>query len=1248
MALKKDDDRRDALQSAIQELARQRDEIARQRAELARLRGSQDPIAVVGMACRMPGAASPDELWALLERGGDAVAEVPRDRWNAGAYYDADPAAPGKMSTRQGAFVDGVAEFDPQFFGIAPREAQNMDPQQRLLLEVAWEALEHANIAPTDLYGTSTGVFVGITCFDHAIRISRNLGNFNAYAGTGSALNMAPGRLSYVLGVTGPSMAVDTACSSSLVCLHLACQSLRSGESDLALAGGVHLMLSPEVMVSFSQARMLAADGRSKTFDASADGYARGEGCGVVVLRRYADALASGDRILGLIRGTAVNQDGPSGGLTVPNGASQQQVIRRALEAAGIAPGAVGYVEAHGTGTPLGDPIEVEALARVYGEGRPMSDPLRIGSVKTNIGHLEPAAGMAALIKVLLSLGHESLPAHLHFRTPNPHIPWDTLPVRVTARAEAWPRGASPRLAGISAFGFSGTNAHVIVAEPPAPAASVGNGGVGPHLLPLSAKTEPALAALAARYAQRLEQADAEEFAAVAFTAGAGRAHFSHRLAVIAASAGEARAALETFAAGKSSPHASSGKAAGADFRRDAKDVKARLDAAYGTLADPAADRGAALGEVASLYLEGVAIDWPRLHGGAVRVSLPTYPFQRQRYWIETEPADPAAVPATAARRYVLDWAALGPVLRQGDRPSGRTWAIVVADAADAADAALGAALRARLTAQGDSASRVSPAEAASAGASDIIVVADARGPEEASRACVELLSLVQGVLASGTLPRLAVVTRGAMPVGGVMTEAGAAMAPVAAFTRVVGLEHPELAARVIDLGDVGDLDAAVLSDDAAAIVGEILGDEAEDQIAIRAGTRFGQRIEAIEEEARLAPPLRGDAAYLITGGLGRIGLQVARDFARRGARHLCLAGRNGVSTGEQRAALAAIEADGARVEVVTADAADRAAMTALVRDLSAGPGIAGVVHAAGMPGYVDISQMTAESVERVLRPKVQGAWILHELTRDLPLDFFVCFSSIASAWGSRGQAHYGAANAYLDALAHLRRAEGRPAVAINWGPWAGGGMTSPEAEALLRRVGIRPLPSAAAVDALASLASGTRAQVVVADIDWALFRGSYEARGHKRLLERIPVAGAAAAPLESELARDVLAAAPAARERMLADIIQREAAAVLDLPRASDADVTQGLFEMGMDSLMALELRTRLQTLAGRALPATLIFDYPTIGAIARFLLEEIAGRPDPGSTAPQPARETGAAIDALSDAEAEALLLKKLESIH
>jgi acyl transferase domain-containing protein len=382
----------------------------------AQEREKREPIAVIGMGCRFPGGAdSPESFWRLLRDGGDAIRDVPPDRWDVDAYYDPDPDAPGKMYTRRGGFLEDVDKFDPAFFGISPRETLATDPQQRLLLEVSWEALENAALAPQKLLGSRTGVFIGITNNDYARVVERaGLRRIDAYHLTGSCLNFASGRLSYVLGLQGPAMAVDTACSSSGVSVHLACQSLRNRECRLALAGGVNLILSPEISITSTKARTLSPDGSCKTFDAAANGYVRGEGCGVVILKRLSDALADGDRIQAVIRSSSVQQDGASSGLTVPNKLAQESVIREALLKAGIKPNQVDYVEAHGTGTPLGDPIEVRALSSVYRQDRLPTQPLAIGAVKTNVGHLESAAGVAGLIKVVLSLQHGLIPPHLH------------------------------------------------------------------------------------------------------------------------------------------------------------------------------------------------------------------------------------------------------------------------------------------------------------------------------------------------------------------------------------------------------------------------------------------------------------------------------------------------------------------------------------------------------------------------------------------------------------------------------------------------------------------------------------------------------------------------------------------------------------------------------------------------------------------------------------------------------------------
>jgi acyl transferase domain-containing protein len=458
------------------------------------------------------------------------------------------------MYTRRGAFLDRVDTFDPQFFGIAPREAVSLDPQQRLLLEVSWEALERAGLAPDRLMGTQTGVFIGISSSEYALLQTRELETPDLYFGTGSALSAAAGRLSYVLGLQGPSLSVDTACSSSLVAVHLAVQSLRRGECGVALAGGVNVLLAPDITVTFCRARMMARDGRCKTFDASADGYVRGEGCGIVVLKRLSDAVADGDSILAVIRGTAVNQDGRSSGLTVPNGPAQQALLRAALDDADVNAEDIQYVEAHGTGTPLGDPIEVQALASVFGKDRPSDQPLLLGSVKTNIGHLEAAAGVAGLIKVVLALQHGEIPAHLHFRTPNPNIAWSELPVSVATATQPWPARGTRRMAGVSSFGFTGTNAHVVLEAPPEVPVPGTSSDRSRHVLALSARSEQALVELAASYGTWLESADEDALGDLCFTANSGRSHFSHRAAFTAASSSELRASLAAFAPSDVSP----------------------------------------------------------------------------------------------------------------------------------------------------------------------------------------------------------------------------------------------------------------------------------------------------------------------------------------------------------------------------------------------------------------------------------------------------------------------------------------------------------------------------------------------------------------------------------------------------------------------------------------------------------------------------------------------------------------------
>jgi len=529
--------------------------------EMEKRREALEPVAIVGIGCRFPGASGPAAFWSLLRDGVDAISEIPADRWDAAALYDPDPGRLGKMSTRWGGFLERVDAFDAAFFGVSPREAVQMDPQQRLLLEVAWEALEDAGLVPERLQGTRTGVFVGVMTNDYARLVpSDELEAIDVYSGTGTAYCITANRLSYVFGLEGPSLAVDTACSSSLVAVHLACQSLRSGECSVALAGGVNVMLWPGHAVYFTRAGLMAADGRCKTFDERADGFVRGEGAGVVVLKPLARALADGDPVYAVIRGSAVNQDGRSNGLTAPNLQAQVDVVEEACRRAGISPGSVQYVEAHGTGTALGDPIEAAALGRALAADRPAGSRCGLGSVKTNIGHLEAAAGIAGLIKLALSLRHREIPPSLHFERPNPKIPFENLPLYVQQALEPWPVPPGSAVAGVSSFGFGGTNAHLVLTDAPLPETrAVAQEGESLFLLPISAHSAGALRDRVRSWRSLVESKESS-LDDLCWTAAIRRSHHEHRLAVTGATRHELIEGLDAYLRGEERPGVATGQ----------------------------------------------------------------------------------------------------------------------------------------------------------------------------------------------------------------------------------------------------------------------------------------------------------------------------------------------------------------------------------------------------------------------------------------------------------------------------------------------------------------------------------------------------------------------------------------------------------------------------------------------------------------------------------------------------------------
>ena len=542
--------RKDLLKTAILKI-----EELKSRLEASASSQQNEPIAVVGMGCRFPnGANDPEAFWKHLTEGVDCLVDIPKDRWDIDDFYDPDPAAYGKMYVRRLGLIDNVRGFDPLFFRVSPREAAGMDPQQRIMLEVVWEALENSGIAPDKLAGSNTGVFIGVTTMDYAFLTLMSAHDDNdeesqAHSATGVSQSILSGRISYFLGLHGPCLSMDTACSSSVLAIHLACQSLRKGECTMALTGAINLILAPIATVATCKGRLLAPDGKCKVFDESADGYARAEGCGVLVLKTLRDAQANGDRILGVIRGTACNQDGHSAGITAPNGNAQREVIKTALKEAGLNPNQISYLEAHGTGTKLGDPIELQALGEVFGPGRPGDRPLVLGAVKASVGHMEPAAGMAGVIKVLKAFEHEKIPPQLHLRDPNHLVPWNDLPFSIPKSLMPWPAWDKNRRAGISCFGYSGTNTHMIVEAPPAVERTINPNDRPWHVLTLSAFGDEPRKDLAERYQQYLAGNPDASLADVCFTANAGRSHFPYRIAFVAPSSSVLEKQLQEFLA---------------------------------------------------------------------------------------------------------------------------------------------------------------------------------------------------------------------------------------------------------------------------------------------------------------------------------------------------------------------------------------------------------------------------------------------------------------------------------------------------------------------------------------------------------------------------------------------------------------------------------------------------------------------------------------------------------------------------
>ncbi|MCH9698303.1 MAG: type I polyketide synthase [Gammaproteobacteria bacterium] len=1564
---------------------------------------SNEPIAIVGMGCRFPGGVnSPKQLWQLLSKGEHGIVDVPDDRWDMDQFYSDQQGEAGKMYTRKAGFIDRPGDFDPEFFGISPREANSMDPQQRVLLEVCWEALEHANIDPLSLRDTDTGMFLGIGQNDYGLLqlYADDYQRINNYDGSGNGFCFACGRVSYVMGWRGPSLSIDTACSSSLVAVHLACESLRKGESRVAVAAGVQLMLTPNVALFLSRVGALAADGRSKAFDAGADGYGRGEGCGVVILKTLSAAQEDGDEIVAIIKASGVNHDGFGSGLTVPNGAAQQELIEYVVKRAAIDPQHVGFVEAHGTGTVLGDPIEAEALGNIYSKNRAEDNPLYIASVKTNIGHLEAAAGIAGLIKTALTLQNHQIPASLGFSEPNPHIAWQDLHLKVPTELTPWPQHSQQRYAAVSSFGMSGTNAHILVEhyqqeqhqEPAKPEHGL------PYVLTLSAKTETALQAKCKHYAQALTGLPDYQTNNFCFTANTSRSQFAYRLAVVANSTEDLIRQLQNNKDKTSSPcpewkrpklaflftgqgaqysgmgrdlyktepvfkdavdHCGSVLAGQSAFsvkallcNEDDEDVlkthaqpaifvmqyallalwqqwgikpdivlghsigeyaaachagvfsvddalrliTARshcinqyaeaggmiavsadleqvkpllngyadqlsiaavnspvnvvisgLQSALNSVTDdldkaslayvplkvahgfhspcmlPALQKFAEIAAginyqppqlttissltgrlvnsemaqadywvnhirqpvqfypavkelaeldvdialeigakpvlsgllkqieqasaintvpslngkgdnrleihqaIANLYEAGVNPDYSVIAAPAAKIKLPTYPWQRQRYWVEKSKQDkqleteahsspvlqalangeteslleslwPDQTPDQSELQlsrkllerlnalhhqqlnadsyeqlvYAIDWKPYAIPLAKPDRGL-----LLIADQFGLADKVYQLALERNipvvLIESGDQYQKHSdqhfqirfnqeddwqccfselPAELLTENLSLIDfslsgLEIDQHDIASVSRVLGHFIVRIKVLKKRDKPIPIWLMTQNAQTVNKTDSINNWLSAVAWGMGRTIALELPELFAGLVDVSNSGKNQLNTLTD---IVVSAPKGQ----QLVIRDDVNY---LAALTKSSLPTNSLHIDTQgnYLITGGLGGLGLAVAEWLVSQKPGRIWLLSRR-IPDSDTQARIEQLRKQGVDVRSLQVDITRQDDIAIVINQITQQGGrLKGIIHAAGVLNDARIDNLNTEAFQQVLLTKVKGAWLLHEASKHLQLDFFVMFSSAAAILGSTGQAAYAAANSAMDSFAHYRQSVGLPALTINWGAWAEVGMAAELDQRHRQRMqdnGIIPLKPQTALHMMGQCIADESTQQILMGINWPQFTKAFSYAPTQSFWQSMASPQTASNEVEKTSeennAADLLAGLNEEDARHWCQTqVEQALKQVLCLDAIKTIDQHQGFFDMGLDSMTVVELRENLERRLAKNLPTTLLFDYANVSEVCQYVLQKFRDTNQQINTQQPITKETSLAVEELTEQELDQLINEKFESL-
>ncbi len=1234
-------------------------------------------VAIIGVSGRFPQAENLEQYWRNLKEGRDCITEIPGRRWDSGRYFDPEKGKVGKTYCKWGGFMDGVDEFDPLFFNISPREAQFMDPQERLFLQCAYQTLEDAGYTREELRGNASptgaarvGVFVGVMYTEYQLYGAQAQAHGKQFALGGSAASIA-NRVSYFCNFQGPSLAVDTMCSSSLTAIHLACESIRHGQCELALAGGVNVSVHPNKYLALAQGQFASSTGRCASFGDGGDGYVPGEGVGAVLLKPLARAIEDKDHIYGVIKGTAINHGGKTNGYTVPNPSAQAQVVADVVAQSGIEPGMISYVEAHGTGTSLGDPIEIAALTQAFGAGNSGRQFCSIGSVKSNIGHLESAAGIAGVAKVLLQLKHGSLVPSLHSQALNPHIDFSQTPFFVQRTVDSWQRPLierdgerfeCPRIAGISSFGAGGANAHVLIEEysaPTDPADEAGTLSRRPALIVLSAKTEEQLRGRSQQLLDHLDGSalsEAELFD-LAYTLQTGREAMDHRLAFAASTLEDVRRVLVAHLGGE----VHRGQVDGC-FHSEARKTREVLTSLHG---DPDAvqliaawlDKGKH-DKLLELWAKGLAYDWRQLYaeGSAYathrpprRISLPAYPFARERYWVfGTEDADvwSAGVSAEAAAPVASDAA------QRGERVLTKTWrpaaavegnekpknVLILHTEATRSLADRLARQFAASTLIADPAGAVEQPVTEFDGWVDLIGCAARTGANEGWVALLQrwLESAWEG-------QRVALcVSRGLEAFRNPSVQMSGA--DRVGLYRMLGHEYASVRSRHVELAPETQEASAV-----EQIAAECMTGSGEVEVCYRDGMRYvaglGETSLADTASGRSSSvtKLPEDQVLWITGGTRGIGYACAQHFVRHyGARRLVLTGREPFPPREEwqrhldrRTAMAdkirsvqALEAQGAEVRILAVPLSHPQALRESVREIkeTLGP-ICGVIHCAGVidretPAFI---RKTPAGTRAVLEPKTTGLDHLLECLGTEPLRFFLLFSSVAAAVPALavGQSDYAMANAYMDYTAQAF-ARSLPIVSIQWPSWKETGMGEVRST-VYRDLGLLSHTNAEGLRLLDRLVDGRYGAVVlpamvnteVWDPSKLLLRA--ERPNIPKSAHSSPVR-APGSPISESLLEAI--------RSWVTDVVSQE----LRIERTRLEPETP-LADYGVDSIMLVQVLRPISERVGEKLDPSILFEFPSIALFSRWLAERYATlllppeeRRSSVSASPQPSPPTPA----------------------